>query len=614
MALDRKKDIKPVRQRSFLNKDFESFRADLLQYAKTYYPKRIKDFSENSLGGLLLDMPAYIGDVMSFYLDHQFNELNDQTAVESENIENHIRNAGVDITGASPAVVELQFVIEVPVVQVGTAHAAQEEALPIINQGTVCSANNGTRFELIEDVDFSKVDNAGNLVAVQQVGTTNSDGSPATFLLSATGVGVSGFTRSERFIVDNTFVAFRELTLASSDVTDIISITDTDSNTYYEVDAHSQDTVFIDTVNVRNDNEQVEKILQIQAAPHRFVKKVDLNTRSTTCVFGGGTAESLDNDIIPDPSQFAIPLFGKRTFARFSIDPKNLLNSRTLGVSPQGTTLTIQYRFGGGLLHNVAVGTIRTVTSLSMRFPSEPTSALAAQVRASLGVNNLDTAQGGENAPTVNELRSKIPSARNAQSRIVTKEDLLARVYTMPSNFGRVFRASTRSNPLNPLAAQLFIISRDADENLVTSPDSLKENLETYLNQFRMISDAIDILDARVMNIQVLFEVAVDSLSNKNLVVQSIIAKLQKFFNVENFQIDQPIRMSDVQNIIYNTQGVISVTDLRVKSVSGTIKGREYSEHSFDVKSNTLKGLVIPPPGSIFSVLFPNNDILGQGV
>ncbi len=614
MVQDSKKNLKQIRQRVFLNKDFESFRSDLLQYAKTYYPKNIRNFAESSLGGLLLDFPAYVGDVMSFYLDHQFNELNVETAVEIDNIENHIRNAGVDITGASPSVVTVQFVVEIPAIQVGTAFSPQPNSLPLLAQGTICASNNGTRFELTEDLDYSKLDSAGELVAERQIGSTNSDGSPATFLLSLDGDCISGFTRTETFTVSNAFVAFREITLSSSDVTDIISITDSDGNIYYEVDSHSQDTVFLAAQNTQNDNEEVEKILQIQAAPHRFVAKVNLNTRATTLVFGGGSAESLDNDIVPDPSQFAIPLFGKTTFSRFSIDPKNLLNTRTLGVAPQGTTLSIQYRYGGGLLHNSAAGTIRTITKLAMKFPSQPSAALAASIRASLSIDNEDAAEGGENPPTIDELRSKVNSVRNAQSRIVTKEDLLARVYTMPSSFGRVFRASTRSNPLNPLSAQLFVISRDADGDLVPSPSSLKQNLETYLNEFRMISDAIDILDARVMNIQVLFEVAVDTLSNKNLVVQNIISKLKTFFNVENFQIDQPIRLSDVQNIIYNTQGVVSVTDLRVKSITGTTSGREYSEHSFDVASNTIKGLLVPPPGSIFNVLYPNNDILGQGV
>lgn len=614
MVLDTKKQIRPVRQRNFLNKDFDSLRADLITYARAFYADRIQDFSEASLGGLLVDLSAYVGDVMSFYLDHQFSELFPDSAVELTNIENHIRDAGVDITGASPAVVATQYFIEVPAQKRGTSFEPRPEALPIIAQGTVAAANNGTRFELTEDLDFSERDNAGNFVAEIVVGSTNADGSPATFIMSMTGESISGFTRTETFVIPNNFVAFREITLSSENITEVTSIRDTEGNEYFEVDSLTQDTVFRGLPNPRTDQDEVERILEIVPAPHRYTKRVGLSNRVTTLTFGGGTAESLDNDIIPDPSEFAVPLFGKKVFTRFTIDPNNLLNTRTLGVAPQGTTLNVEYRFGGGLSHNVAATTIRTITKLLMTFPSQPSAALAQQIRASADVNNEEPARGGENPPTIDELKSKIPSARNAQSRIVTKEDLLARVYTMPANFGRVFRAGVRSNPNNPLATQLFVVSRDADGNLVPSPDTLKENLELYLNEFRMISDAIDILDSRVMNIKIEFEIATEPSSNKNLVVQNIIARLQRFFRVENFQIDMPIRLSDVTNIIYNNPGVVSVTDLKIRSLSGDINGRQYSDHTFDVVTNTIKGLVLPPPGAIFEVRFPDFDIVGQGI
>lgn len=614
MVLDTKRNIRPVRQRNFLNKDFDSLRSDLIQYVKAFYPDRIKDFSEASMGGALIDLAAYVGDVMSFYLDHQFSELSVESAVETANIENLVRDAGVDITGASPAVVDTKYFVEVPAVKRGTSYEPLPEAVPRIFQGTVAAANNGTRFELTEDLDFSEKDNADNFIAELTVGSSNADGSPSTFIMSRLGESLSGFTRTETFIVPNTFVSFREIVLSSENITEIISIFDTEGNEYFEVDSLSQDVVFRAVSNIRNDTDLVDDALELLAAPRRFTKRMGISTRVTSLTFGGGEADSLDNDIIPDPSEFAIPLFGKSTFKRFTIDPNKMLQTRTLGVAPQSTTLTIQYRFGGGLSHNVGASTIRTISKLLMDFPSQPSAALAAQVRASSDVSNESEALGGENAPTINELKNKVPSAKNAQSRIVTKEDLLARVYTMPSSFGRVFRASVRSNPNNPLASQLFIISRDAAGNLVPSPDTLKLNLQTYLNQFRMISDAIDILDARVINVKVEFEIATDPSANKNLVVQKIISRLKNFFKIGNFQIDQPIRLSDVQNVIYNNIGVISVTDLKVRTLVGTVSGRVYSDNTFDVQTNTTKGLVVPPPGAIFEVRFPDFDIAGQGI
>lgn len=613
MTINTKKDLIPIRQRSYLNKDRDGFLADLLSYAKVYYPDKIKDFSSPSLGGLFLETPAGIGDVMSFYLDHQFLELFHESAVETTNIESHIRSAGVPIVGASPAVVKTTYYVEVPAIKVGTSYKPQPESVPIILQGTVAAANSA-RFELTEDLDFSMLDNAGNFVADIVIGSTNSDGSPASFIMSMEGTSISGFTRTETFVIPNQFVPFRRINLAGSDITEIISCYDSDSNFYYEVESLTHDTVFKATPNRRDDSDVVDMLLEMSPAPYRFVRQMSLSSRTTTLIFGGGQADSLDNDIIPDPSEFAIPLYGKTTFSNFSIDPNNLLNTRTLGVSPQNTTLTIQYRYGGGLSHNVAQNTIRTITKLLMVFPGQPNAILASQVRASTDVRNEDMARGGENAPTIDELKSRIPSSRNSQSRVVSGEDLLARVYTMPSNFGRVYRAAVRANQNNPLSSQLFIISRDADGNLSTSPDSLKENLIKYLTRYRMISDAVDILDARVINLGVDFEIVVEPTANKNLVIQNVISKLQKFLDTKNFQIDQPIKLSDLQNIIFNTIGVVSVINIKVKNLTGAVKGRSYSPHSYDIKTHTYKGLVFPAPGSLFEVKYKNFDIVGSAI
>lgn len=444
MGLDTKKEARQIRQRRYLNKDFDALRSDLILYARTFYSDRITDLSETSLGGMLVDLAAYVGDNFSYYLDHQFGELFVESAVEKQNIERLIRAAGVEITGNSPAVVDVTWYIEVPAIKQGTTYAPSPDAIPVIEQGSVAQSNNGTRFELLEDMDFAEVDRNNDLEADIAIGITNSDGSPATLIMSRRGQCVSGFTRRETFVIPNTFTPFRRISLGAEDITEIIGIRDTDGNTYYEVDALSQDTVFRAIENLNEDNDLVPMNLEIIPAPYRFTNEMSVDTRVSTLTFGGGTATSLDNDIIPDPSEFAVPLYGKKTFSRFTIDPGKLLETRTLGVAPQGTTLIVDYRFGGGLSHNVPATTIETATKLLMRFPENPSVATSASVRASTSIRNDGAARGGENAPTINELKSRVPSARNAQSRIVTKEDLLARVYTMPSSFGRVFRAGPR--------------------------------------------------------------------------------------------------------------------------------------------------------------------------
>lgn len=614
MAIDVKKKFKPVRTRSYLNKDFDAFRAELLQYARTFFPDKIEDFSEASVGGMFLDFVSFVGDTMSYYLDHQFSELSPETAVETGNLQRMLRTAGVKITGASPATVDVDFLIEVPVVNKSGVYVPRDEALPVIKEGTLVQSQGGVSFELMENLDFAKQDKAGNYTASVTVGISNNDGTPATLIMTRVGECISGSRTKESFGFSNTFVPFRTLTLTKPNITAIIYVKDVDGNNYYEVEALTQDSVFKTIISTNEDNELVPQNIELIPAPYRFTLATDVNSKKTTLQFGSGNAETLDDDIVPDPSQFAVPLYGKKTFTKFSINPGDLLKTRTLGISPMATTVNVEYRYGGGLSHNVPAATIRTITSLNIKFENGASTNLARTVEASLDVINRLPAGGGENAPTLRDLATKIPMVRNSQSRIVTKEDLVARVYTMPSSLGRVYRAGVRSNPINPLATQLFIVSRNIKGQLTVSPDSLKENLVEYLNQFRMISDAIDILDTQVVNLQVRFQVSVDPRINKSSVVQEVIVKLKTYFNIANFQIDQPIPTADLNSIIFNSDGVLAVTNLKVVSLVGTYKGRTYSDISFNPAESTIKGLIIGPPGSIFEVRYPDFDIIGGAV
>lgn len=624
MPNNTKQATKNVTARSFLNKDRDAFRATLLQHARIFFPDKIKDFSESSLGGLLLDFGAEVGDHMSFYLDHQFTELDTELAVETQNIQRHLRRAGVPITGASPAVVAMSWAIEVPAELVGSTYIPQESALPIINQGSIVKSVEGTQFELTEDLDFSEKFADGTYKAKVLLGRVNSAGNPSTFIMmmggprnfpaAPDGICISGFRAVESFSIPNVFIPFREITLAQENVTQVISVIDSDGNEYYEVETLANDTVFRGIPNVDADNNLVNENLEVIPAPYRYTRTMDFDTKLTTLRFGSGDATTLLDDIIPDPSELALPLYGKQTFSRFTLDPGKLLATQTLGVAPMNTTLTITYRYGGGLRHNVTAKNINTIDILKMTFPGSISATLAREIRSSTSVKNTEDASGGEDALTLDELRSKIPASRNSQSRIVTAPDLLSRIYTMPSNFGRVFRVSVRSNPRNPLATQLFIISRDSNGRLIVSPDTLKKNLRIFLNQFRMISDSIDILDASVVNIGIEFKIAVDPDAVKNIVLQNIMKRLTKYFDIKNFQIDQPIKIDDVHSMIYTTPGVAAIIDLRFKNIVNLVVDRTYSNISFDIASNTKKRMIVPVPGAIFEVRYPEFDFVGSVV
>jgi hypothetical protein len=363
-----------------------------------------------------------------------------------------------------------------------------------------------------------------------------------------------------------------------------------------------------------SDLEEVSRSISVIPAPRRFVKTLDPLTRITTLQFGSGNAATLEDDAILDPETLSLPLYGKTVLSRFSLDPNSLLNTKTLGILPKDTTLSITYRTGGGQSHNVAALSIRGIQSMIIDFPDDCSASIASSVRASIDVRNDVKASGGDNAPTIEDLRAQIPVARTQQDRIVTKEDLVSRVYTLPSKLGRVFRVAVKPNPDNPLSSQMFICSRDSNGYLTTSTDTLKKNLKVYLNEFRLISDAIDILDARVINFRIRFSIFVNPNSNKSATLQTVISRISNLMSVRNFQIDQPILISDIQNVIINTPGVLTLVDLKIENLNGTIQEREYSNVSHNVKQSTRRGVIYGPPGSIFEMKYPQNDIIGTAL
>jgi len=611
MALVRD-DLKEVRQRKYIGKDFSGLRAMLLEYVRLYHPTRLKDFSENSLGGIFLDFAAYTGDVMSFYLDHQYGELNPDTAVENVNIERALRAAGVPIVGASPAIVPVTVYVQVPAERTKNVIGPMVSALPVIQAGSIFGADNGTEFVLVEDIDFNKKRSDNTYLAEIRIGQKSTDGTPTAFIMASAGLCISGKETTENISIGRDFVPFRRLTLSNTNVTDIISVNDTLGNVYYQVNSLSHDVVYKNVLNTAKDNDQVRDAIKIVPAPFRYVANGDLSTRRTTLTFGGGSASTLDDDVIPDPSDFAIAFPYSRTFSRIPVNPQQLLQTKTLGVAAVDTTLTVTYRYGGGLNHNVPENNVRNVKTLKAFFPGNPSAVVAANVKNNIEITNKIRATGGEDAPTADELKSLIPSIKNSQERIVTREDLLARIYTIPSNFGRVFRAAIRSNPNNPLASQLYIVSRNADSKLITSPDTLKKNLRVYLNPYRMISDAIDILDARIINLTLAFDVFIDPALNRSTVLQTVLAKLQTTFDIKNWHIDQPIVISDVENTIFKTPGIVSVNNVVFNNVSGVTNNRTYSDNTFDVSAYTRKGLIFPPPGGIFEIRYREFDIVGR--
>jgi hypothetical protein len=469
-------------------------------------------------------------------------------------------------------------------------------------------------FSIAEDVDFSEKTRLGILKAQYVVGNVDAFGNPSTFILKRDVKCISGQVVTDNFAITSNPSPFTSISLSNIDVNEIMKVEDSEGYEYYEVQSLSQDTVFKTFPNMSSDSEEVPRSISVIPAPRRFIRITDPLTRITTIQFGSGNASTTDDDVLPDPETLALPLYGKTVLNRFTLDPNSLLNTNTLGILPKSTTISVTYRAGGGANHNVGALSIRGITSMIVDFPDDCLASIASSIRASIDVRNDAPASGGASAPTIEDLRSQIPIARMQQDRIVTKEDLISRVYTLPTKFGRVFRAASRPSPDNPLSSQLFICSKDSSGFLSTTTDTLKKNLKVYLNEYRLISDAIDILDARIINFRVKFTVFINPNSNKSSTIQSVVARVSDVMNIKNFQIDQPIIISDIQNVIINTPGVLTLVDIKIESLNGTIQDRNYSSVTHNVKQYTRKGIIYGPPGSIFEMRYPQYDIVGTAL
>ena len=603
---DIKKKFGLQRNRSYLNRDFQDFRNELVKYAGTYFKDKIQDFSEASMGGLFLDMAAYVGDNMSFYLDHQFRELSPNTAVEAANIETMVRNAGIKINGNSPASVNVDFYLEIPSKKdtVTGLQVPDETLLPRIKDNAVVSSEDGIVFNLTEELDFAQKTPNGTYVA-EITPIPDSNGSVNSFVFKMTGLCVSGTTETQTQVISNAFVPFRTITLDDPHVSSILRVYDSDGNDYYEVESLSQDTVF-----KKNKLSNGDTSIEVIATPYRFISETSIQTRTTSIRFGSGDGANILEAKVPDASDMALPLYGKQTFSSYSLDPNRLLQTTSLGVSPTNTTMTIIYRHGGGANHNVDPDSIVTVDQIEMTFLPGVAFDKSQAIKNSIGIGNAKAASGGAAAPSLQQLKGFVTATRTMQNRIVTTDDLLARIYTLPTDFGIVFRANVLPNPENALSSILYIVSLDAEEKLIAASDALKKNLSTYLNEFRLIGDAMDVLDASVLNFQVKVTCRFSHNANKYELISLVSRKIQDLFTKECLAMGKPIVKSDIINAVINQPGVISCVSVDLVNVAGTLEDREYSSITKNIDLSLKDDIYFAEPHEIFELRFPASDIL----
>lgn len=649
MILDTPKSFQPDKKDiKYLNKDFSQLKQSLMDFAKTYYPSTYKDFSDASPGMMFIEMAAYVGDVLSYYIDYQFKESMLVNSEERKNIIDAARSMGYKTKPSSPSVTKLDVYQLVPSMMNEDGKMVPDlNYAQIIKAGMTATSDTGVTFLTNSSVDFT-VDTKNDPLEVS-VFQRNEAGQPEFFVLKKTVDAFSGKIVTKTVSVGNPSPFFK-VYLDETNVIEVLDVYDSDGNRWHETEYLAQDLVPVNYENIyKNDNtlsvyrDTSPFLLRYLRTAKRFVTGVD-GDNTTFLEFGSGT--SIKDDELLVPNSFTVSKPTTFRAENIAYDPSNFLSSKSFGQAPSNTTLTIRYVVGGGVASNVNANSIKNVSSVE--FFGDLTEVgklqldLTNLVRRSVKVNNPIPASGGRSAETNDEIRNNALAYFAAQNRAVTQADYEVRTFAMPSKYGSIAKvyavtdtqldiSNIQADPSsiqtgsfapgqinkvnpdknNPFAINLYVLCYDNNQRLITSNEAIRQNLKNYLNQYRMLTDSVNIMDGFIINVGVDFTIIVYKNYNKREVLANCLTLVQQFFDINNVKFSQPINLSRLQLEIAKVDGVQSVTHLKVKNL--TLKDGDYSPYEYDIEKATVDGIIYPSiDPSVFEVRFPTKDIVGR--
>ena len=629
----------------YLNKDFSGFRDGLLEFAKTYFPNTYNDFNESDPGMMFIEMASYVGDTLSYYMDEQFKESMLSFAEEKKTIYEIAQGYGYKPKQASPASVVLDVYQTVPartdITDSDGRRPPNEDYCLNVLAGMQVTSNNGTVFRTLDDVVFS--DSSSMSPREDSIAEIDDEQNISKWLLRKTAKAVSGTITTE-IITFGAAEKYKRIALSQSPVLEIISVTDSDNNKYYEVPFLAQDTVYADSQNNETNSPDLVEgrnfapfLLKLVKTSKRF--KTFIRTDGKTEMrFGSGVSATSDEEIIPNPSNVGSNLPGTPSFLDTAFDPANFLNTDTYGQCPTNTNLTIKYSHGGGIDDNVSSNSIINISQQTAEVDTSSliNESLKNQSLNSIAVLNPTPATGGSGAETLENVRINALAYFQAQGRAVTKEDFITRVYSLPSKYGNVAKvfmlqdeqvAGTDQNTgdltyqSNPLALNMYMLGYDNNKKLVQLNSAVKENVKVYLSQYRMMTDAIQIKDAWICNIGLDFAIYTKRGANKHEVLLACVTKLKRYFHIDKWQVNQPIILADVVSEILTVENVATVVKpredsselIQINNKFGTQSSLVYSDNIYDVASATFNSVVYPPVDpAMFEIKYPDTDIRGR--
>ena len=587
----------------YTSRDFESIKTDLVEYAKRYYPNTYKDFSDASFGSLLFDTVAYVGDVLSYYVDYSVNESFLDTAIEYDNVRKHARALGYKFAGVPTSYGTVTVFILVPSNSDGTA--PDTDYLPVLKRGASFSSTDGGTFALTEDIDFNSSDS--EIVAAR---FNSSTGQTTYFAVKASGQVSSGvFERATVDLTNSTYERFRKVRLGTPGISEIVSVLDSDGNEYYEVDYLSQEVVFLETTNQSAASDGVRSILKPYVATRRFV--VERDDTGTYIQFGFGSESVDDQSGLAEPSRVSLNLHGRRQITNSSFDPTKMLGTNKLGVSPESTTLTIVYKVNDAASVNASVNSLNSISSVDFRFTNSETllDTEKALVISSIESTNDEPITGDVEDYSAEELKVRAKTYYAAQGRAVTKQDYESLVYSMPRKFGIIKRASIINDPsATNRRMSLYVMSEDNNNKLVSCNTVIKQNLKNWLSTYRSMNDVIDIIDSKVVNFGVDFKILTDRKKNTYDVLDLATEEVKKLFS-DTLYIGEPLYLTNIYNALSKLDGVADVKKVKIYNIDGG----DYSTHrlNFDEIMSRDGTYLKVPDNVILELKHPDSDIKG---
>jgi len=604
---------------NYITKDFNEYRNQLINYSQVYFPQVYTDFTPSSPGMMFMEQAAYVGDVLSFYLDNQIQENFLQYARQNDNLYDMAYMYGYKPKVTGLAETDIEFFQQVPSILVNGIYEPDFSYALYINSNTQISTNNGTgqKFAIENPIDFSV---SSSLDPTDVSVASLSGGNPQYYLLKKTRKGFSGTIAEQTFQVSDP-QEFLTLVLEDTQIAGIIDVIDSDGNKWYEVDYLGQDLIYdgLRNTNINSPNtyedEDTPFILQTKQVQNRYATRY-LNSTQLQLQFGAGNPSNTTEEIIPNPFNVGLGLPFEQSKLTTAYSPTNFIFTNTYGTPPTNTTLTVRYYKGGGVQSNILSNTLNTVDTSTINFINGGLNSTTAQfVFDSIASTNPLAASGGKDGDTIEEIRQNSISNFSTQLRNVTADDYLVRALSMPSKYGKISKAYTQKPKADEAntTLDLYVLTDNINSHLTTASDSLKNNLKTYLNQYRMIGDVISIKDAFVINFGINFEIITYPNYNSSEVIERCILSLKDYFDIDKWQINQPIIVPDLYVMLDSLEGVQTVKNVILTNKAGTTSG--YSQWAYDMNGANQNGTIFPSlDPSIFELKYPNTDIKGSVV